>query len=374
VSELFTIDANPRNVTESIKIIGVGGGGNNALNHIIRGGLEGVHFIAANTDLRNLEQSAAETRITLGEDLTKGLGAGGNPEVGASAAKESADLIKAQLRGADMVFLTAGMGGGTGTGASPVIASIARDLGILVVAVVTRPFSFEGKKRMNQAMEGVRKLREQVDAFILISNDRLLSLAEKNDSLLAMFAMADDVLRQAVQGVSDLILRPGKINVDFADVRSVMTDAGMAIMGIGRASGKDRALAAAQIALRSPLMEVPMNGARGVLFNITGGPDMSLHEVYTVSDVLSEATHEEANVIWGHVQDASMENEVEVTVIATGFPDEHMMENDATRDFALLGEKRPAPGRATAVFREKQEPETSVSKDGSIVRRHKGKS
>jgi len=373
VSELFTIDANPRNVTESIKIIGVGGGGNNALNHIIRSGLEGVQFIAANTDLRNLEQSAAETRITLGQDLTKGLGAGGNPEVGASAAKESTDIIKAQLRGADMVFLIAGMGGGTGTGASPVIASIARDLGILVVAVVTRPFSFEGKKRMNQAMEGIRKLREQVDAFILISNDRLLSLAEKNDSLLSMFAMADDVLRQAVQGVSDLILRPGKINVDFADVRSVMTDAGMAIMGIGRASGKDRALTAAQIALRSPLMEVPMNGARGVLFNITGGPDMSLHEVYTVSDVIAEATHEDANVIWGHVQDASMEKEVEVTVIATGFPDECMMESTPTRDFALLGEKRPGIGRSVVSPQEKREPETSVSKDGSIVRRHKGK-
>ncbi len=371
MSELFAIDGSPRNAKESIKIIGVGGGGNNALNHIIRSGLDGVHFIAANTDVRNLEQSAAEVRITLGQDLTKGLGAGGNPKIGASAAKESADNIKAHLRGADMVFLTAGMGGGTGTGASPVIASIAKDLGILVVAVVTRPFSFEGKKRMEQAMEGIRQLRDHVDAFILISNDRLLALAEKNDSLLAMFAMADDVLRQAVQGVSDLILRPGKINVDFADVRSVMTDAGIAIMGIGRASGKDRALSAAQSALRSPLMEVPMKGAKGVLFNITGGPDMSLHEVYAVSDVLSEATHDEANVIWGHVQDASMENEVEVTVIATGFPDEYITETPVARDFALLGEKRPA--LSSRMSSPEAEPETSVSKDGSIIRRHRGK-
>ncbi len=369
MSELFAMDGSPRNTKENIKIIGVGGGGNNALNHIVRSGLRGVEFLAANTDVRNLEQSATEIRITLGQDLTKGLGAGGNPQVGASAAKESADLIKNHLRGADMVFLTAGMGGGTGTGASPVIANIAKDLGILVVAVVTRPFSFEGKKRMDQAMEGIRKLREQVDAFIMISNDRLLALAEKNDSLLAMFSMADDVLRQAVQGVSDLILRPGKINVDFADVRSVMTDAGLAIMGIGRASGKDRALLAAQSALRSPLMEVPMNGAKGVLFNITGGPDMSLHEVYAVSDVLSEATHEDANVIWGHVQDASLENEVEVTVIATGFPEEYIFNHPGIQDFALLGEKRPSPVKPK--LRTQKEPEISVSKDGILRRRRK---
>jgi len=377
VSDLFAMDASPRNAKESIKIIGVGGGGNNALNHIIRSGLKGVEFLAANTDVRNLEQSAAETRITLGQNLTKGLGAGGNPLVGASAAKESSDVIKNHLKGADMVFLTAGMGGGTGTGASPVIASIARDLGILVVAVVTRPFSFEGKKRMDQAMEGIRQLREQVDAFIMISNDRLLALAEKNDSLLAMFAMADDVLRQAVQGVSDLILRPGKINVDFADVRSVMTDAGIAIMGIGRASGKDRALAAAETALRSPLMEVPMKGAKGVLFNITGGPDMSLHEVYAVSDVLSGATHEEANVIWGHVQDGSMEDEVEVTVIATGFPDDYMQSCEENRDFALLGEKRPPLlnkakiHQKTQQQQQEEEPDASASKNGILRRPHR---
>ena len=317
--EMFQIEEPTRQFREVIKVVGIGGGGNNALNHIVRSGVSGVEFIAANTDIAHLERSETKNRIVLGAQMTKGLGAGANPEVGFQAAKESADEIKSSLSGADMVFITAGMGGGTGTGASPVIAEIAKEQGSLVVAVVTRPFKFEGKRRITQANEGIDRLRDKVDALIVVPNDKLLQLADKTTPLSDTFALADDVLRQAVQGVTDLILRPGLVNVDFADVKTVMSNAGSAIMGIGEGSGEDRAHTAARASINSPLMESSMTGAKGVLFNVTGGPNIGIHEIHQVAQIITEAADEDASIIWGHVLDPSMEDSIMITVIATGF-------------------------------------------------------
>jgi len=304
---------------EIIKVVGVGGGGNNALNHIIRGGVGGVDFIAANTDHAHLDLSEAPYKIVLGKELTRGLGAGADPTVGQKAAQESREEIRAVLEGADMVFIAAGMGGGTGTGASPVIAGIAKETGTLVVAVVTRPFEFEGRRRSAYAAEGIERLGEQVDALIVIPNDRLLGIADKRTSLNEAFKLVDNVLHQAVQGVTDLILRPGLVNVDFADVRTIMSSAGAAIMGIGEGYGENRIPTAAHNAINSPLMETPMIGAKGVLFNISAGANVSIHEVSEAANIINSACDEDAQVIWGHVFDPDLEDSVKITVIATGF-------------------------------------------------------
>ncbi|MCF7934812.1 MAG: cell division protein FtsZ [Synergistales bacterium] len=317
--DVFEIDRMHRQYRERIKVVGVGGGGNNALNHIIRSGITGVEFIAANTDIAHLERSEADTKVALGTELTRGLGAGADPQIGFNAAKESSEDLKQALQGSDMVFLTAGMGGGTGTGATPVLAETAKESGALVVAVVTRPFSFEGKKRANQANEGIQNLTDKVDALIVIPNDRLLQIADKNTPLYDAFKLADEVLRQAVQGVTDLILRPGLVNVDFADVRTVMSNAGSAIMGIGEGHGEGRAATAAKTSINSPLMECPMNGAKGVLFNVTGGPDMGIMEIQEAAQIITEAADEDATIIWGHTLDTSMDDSIKITVIATGF-------------------------------------------------------
>lgn len=320
--EIFQLDRPNHTSREIIKVVGVGGGGNNALNHIIRGGVTGVDFIAANTDHAHLDLSEAPHKITLGQELTRGLGAGADPSVGQKAALESRDEIRAALEGADMVFIAAGMGGGTGTGASPVIASIAKETGTLVVAVVTRPFQFEGRRRLAHAAEGIGRLKEQVDALIVIPNDRLLSISDRRTSLNDAFKLADNVLHQAVQGVTDLILRPGLVNVDFADVRTIMSNAGAAIMGIGEGYGENRVATAAHNAINSPLMETPMIGAKGVLFNISGGANVGIHEIQEAADIINNACDEDAFVIWGHVFDPDMDDAVQITVIATGFDED----------------------------------------------------
>lgn len=303
-----------------IKVIGCGGGGTNAVNRMIDAGLTGVEFIAMNTDIQVLDISAADYKLQLGENLTRGLGAGGNPEVGRSAADESKSDIKKALEGADMVFITAGMGGGTGTGSAPVIAEIAKELGILTVAVVTKPFKFEGPRRSRLAEEGVDNLKDKVDTVIIIPNDRLLGVVEKRATLVEAFKEADDVLRQGVQGISDIITIPGIINVDFADVRAIMLNAGTALMGIGIASGDHRAVDAAQAAIASPLLETSIEGARAALINITGGPDLTLAEVHEATELIQQATDaEDANIIFGIVQDPRLVDEVHITVLATGF-------------------------------------------------------
>lgn len=311
-----------------IKVIGVGGGGGNAINTMIASRLEGVDFVAANTDLQALESNQAAIKIPLGSRLTKGLGAGANPEIGRNSAMEDRERIAEVLKGADMVFVTAGMGGGTGTGAAPVIAEVARELGALTVGVVTKPFPFEGKKRRRHADEGIAGLGRAVDTLITIPNERLLSVAGQKTTMLDAFRKADDVLLNAVQGISDLITIPGLINVDFADVKTIMSNMGRALMGTGRAGGERRAIEAAQQAISSPLLEdVSITGATGILINITGGPDLTLFEVNEASTLIQEAAHEEANIIFGSVIDPSIGDEVRITVIATGF--DHVMEVDA---------------------------------------------
>lgn len=303
-----------------IQVVGVGGGGGNALNTMIEAKMDGVEFIAANTDMQALEANLAPTKIHLGAELTKGLGAGANPEVGRKSAEESIDALAESLGGADMVFVTAGMGGGTGTGAAPVIARAAREAGALTVGVVTKPFTFEGKKRRRQSEEGIKALEDEVDTLIVIPNNRLLELVGHNTSMIDAFHKADEVLLHAVQGISDLMTVPGLINVDFADVRTIMSGMGRALMGSGRATGKNRAQEAAEIAVSSPLLEdVSIDGATGILINITGGPDLTLHEVNEASSLVQEAAHEDANIIFGSVIDPAMSDEVKITVIATGF-------------------------------------------------------
>ena len=303
-----------------IKVIGCGGGGGNAINTMMESRLEGVDFIAANTDIQALEAHRAPVKIGLGSKLTRGLGAGGNPEVGKNAALEDVTRIQEVLSGADMVFVTAGMGGGTGTGAAPVVAQIAREMGALTVGVVTKPFGFEGKKRMKQAVGGIEALAAAVDTLITIPNDRLLAIATQKTSMLDGFRRADEVLLNAVQGISDLITVPGLINVDFADVKTIMSNMGRALMGTGRATGDRRAVEAAQQAISSPLLEdVSIQGATGILINITGGPDLTLFEVNEASSLIQEAAHEDANIIFGSVIDPAFTDEVRITVIATGF-------------------------------------------------------
>jgi cell division protein FtsZ len=303
-----------------IKVIGVGGGGGNAVNRMVRVGLDGVEFIVANTDMQALQNNAAPVKLQIGAKLTKGLGAGADPNVGRSAALEDTEKIIQTLDGADMIFVTTGLGGGTGTGAAPVIASLASELGALTVAVVTKPFKFEGKKRQIQAERGLEALRDCVDTIITIPNERLLTIIDRTTPLTEAFATADDVLRQAIQGISDLILVPGLINLDFADVKTIMSGMGLAMMGTGIAEGADRAMEAARRAISSPLLEgASVNGARGVIINITGGPDLSLVEVSDASTIVQEAAHEDANIIFGAVVDPALKGKVKITVISTGF-------------------------------------------------------
>lgn len=306
----------------NIKVIGVGGGGNNAVNRMIEHGVQGVDFIAVNTDAQALNLSKAEYKLQIGNKLTRGLGAGANPEVGKKAAEESREQIEEVLRGADMVFVTAGMGGGTGTGAAPVIATIARELGALTVGVVTRPFSFEGRKRQTQAIGGIAAMKEAVDTLIVIPNDKLLQIVDKSTPMLEAFREADNVLRQGVQGISDLIATPGLINLDFADVKTIMSDKGSALMGIGIATGENRATEAAKKAISSPLLETSIDGAKGVIMNITGGTNLSLFEVQEAADIVASASDEEVNMIFGSVINENLNDEIIVTVIATGFSDD----------------------------------------------------
>jgi cell division protein FtsZ len=307
-----------------IKVVGVGGGGTNAVNRMVDAGLRGVEFIACNTDAQALAMCDADIKLNIGHDLTKGLGAGANPDVGHGAAAESRDDIKEALKGADMVFVTAGEGGGTGTGAAPVIAEIAKnEIGALTVGVVTRPFLFEGSQRSRQAQEGIQRLRENVDTLIVIPNEKLLAIVERRTTMLDAFREADNVLRQGVQGITDLITIPGLINLDFADVRTIMQDAGSALMGIGTASGENRAAEAAKIAISSPLLEESVEGAMGILLNMTGGHDLGLFEVNEAAEIVQHAADANSNIIFGAVIDDSLGDEVRVTVIATGFDHGH---------------------------------------------------
>jgi cell division protein FtsZ len=302
-----------------IKVVGVGGGGGNAVNRMVNEGLGGVEFIAVNTDNQALMLSKAKTRVRIGDKLTRGLGAGGNPEIGKKAAEESADDLYEVLRGADMIFIASGMGGGTGTGGSPIVAQIAKELGALTIGVVTRPFTFEGTRRAQVAEAGIEALKSQVDTLIVIPNDRLLQIADKRASLQQAFSLADDVLRQGIQGISELITVPALINLDFADVRTIMSEGGAALMAVGKAEGDDRARQAAEAAISSGLLDVTIDGARGILFNITGGSDLSLFEVNEAAAIIKESAHPEVNMIFGAQIDENMGDEVRITVIATGF-------------------------------------------------------
>lgn len=321
-----------------IKVIGVGGGGGNAVNRMVNEGLGGVEFISVNTDAQALMLSKAEMRVRIGEKLTRGLGAGGNPEIGRKAAEESADDLYESLRGADMVFIACGMGGGTGTGASPVIAQIAKELGALTIGVVTRPFTFEGARRMQYANAGIETLKSQVDTLIVIPNDRLLQMADKRATLQQAFSLADDVLRQGIQGISELITVPALINLDFADVRTIMSEGGAALMAVGRAEGDDRARKAAEKAITSGLLDVTIDGARGILFNITGGTDLTLFEVNEAAAIIRDSAHPEVNMIFGAQIDDSMGDEVRITVVATGF--------EQSRAERRIRETQPAPPKA----------------------------
>jgi cell division protein FtsZ len=302
-----------------IKVIGVGGGGSNAVNRMIEEGIQGVEFIAVNTDAQSLTLSKAPTRVRLGDKLTRGLGAGGDPEVGRKAAEESADELYNVLKGSDMVFVTAGMGGGTGTGAAPVVSQVAKECGALTIGVVTRPFTFEGAKRMQSAESGIGKLKEHAHTLIAIPNDRLLQISDKRSSLQDSFRLADDVLHQGIQGISELITIPGLINLDFADVKAIMSEGGAALMAVGTGTGEDRAKNAAEQAISSQLLDITIDGARGVLFNVTGGPDMTLFEVNQAAAIIRETAHPDVNMIFGAVIDQNMGDDIRITVIATGF-------------------------------------------------------
>ncbi|OIK29305.1 cell division protein FtsZ [Streptomyces malaysiense] len=334
--------AAPQNYLAVIKVIGVGGGGVNAINRMIEVGLKGVEFIAINTDAQALLMSDADVKLDVGRELTRGLGAGANPAVGRKAAEDHREEIEEVLKGADMVFVTAGEGGGTGTGGAPVVANIARSLGALTIGVVTRPFTFEGRRRANQAEDGIAELREEVDTLIVIPNDRLLSISDRQVSVLDAFKSADQVLLSGVQGITDLITTPGLINLDFADVKSVMSEAGSALMGIGSARGDDRAVAAAEMAISSPLLEASIDGARGVLLSISGGSDLGLFEINEAAQLVSEAAHPEANIIFGAVIDDALGDEVRVTVIAAGFDGG---QPPARRENGLTSAAAPAPAR-----------------------------
>ncbi|MGD6871676.1 cell division protein FtsZ [Sutcliffiella horikoshii] len=342
----------------TIKVIGVGGGGNNAVNRMIEHGVQGVEFIAVNTDAQALNLSKAEVKMQIGGKLTRGLGAGANPEVGKKAAEESKEQLEEVLKGADMVFVTAGMGGGTGTGAAPVIAQIARDLGALTVGVVTRPFTFEGRKRATQAAGGIASMKEGVDTLIVIPNDRLLEIVDKNTPMLEAFREADNVLRQGVQGISDLIATPGLINLDFADVKTIMSNKGSALMGIGVATGENRAAEAAKKAVSSPLLETSIDGAQGVLMNITGGTNLSLYEVQEAADIVASASDQEVNMIFGSVINENLKDEIVVTVIATGFSE---AEINHTKQGA-----RPVFGAQKAPAQKAQQPQREVRREEPV--------
>ncbi|HVT20156.1 MAG TPA: cell division protein FtsZ [Mycobacteriales bacterium] len=335
--------AAPQNYLAVIKVVGIGGGGVNAVNRMIEVGLKGVEFIAVNTDAQALLMSDADVKLDVGRDLTRGLGAGADPAVGRQAAEDNVEEIEEVLKGADMVFVTAGEGGGTGTGGAPVVARIARELGALTIGVVTRPFGFEGKRRSVQAEEGIAALREEVDTLIVIPNDRLLSISDKRVSVLEAFHSADQVLLSGVQGITDLITTPGLINLDFADVKSVMTGAGTALMGIGSARGDDRALVAAEGAIASPLLEASIEGAHGVLMNVSGGSDLGLFEIHEAAQLVAEAAHPEANIIFGAVIDDALGDEVRVTVIAAGFDGGMPRARTYEPRRAQVSERAPAP-------------------------------
>ena len=342
----FGLDMGPDNVV-NIKVIGVGGGGNNVVNRMVRTGTKGVEFIAVNTDKQALTVSAATQKIQIGEKLTNGQGAGSDPEVGRKSAEENRTQISKALEEADMVFITAGMGGGTGTGAAPIVADIAKELGVLTVGVVTKPFRFEGMRRMKQAEGGIAELRNKVDSLVIIPNERLKLATDQKITMVNAFEIADDVLQQAVQSISDLIKNTGFINLDFADVSAVMKDAGRAHMGVGRAAGKNKAEEAAKMAISSPLLETSINGAKGVLINVTGSMDIGLEEVETAANLVQEAAHPEANIIFGAAFDESLEDEIRVTVIATGF-DEAAKEAAAAAASAAAPAQAEAPAQAAA--------------------------
>jgi hypothetical protein len=317
-----------------IKVIGVGGGGNNAVNRMIEGDVKGVEFIAVNTELQVLNKSNADTKLQIGEKLTKGLGAGAKPVIGEQAAEESREDLSKALAGSDMVFVTAGMGGGTGTGAAPIAAQCARELGALTIAVVTKPFTFEGKIRMKNALEGIEKLKNNVDAILVVPNDKLMGIIDKKTSIKDAFKTADDVLRQGIQGISDLITVPGIINLDFADVRTIMSDQGEALMGIGIGTGDNRASDAATMAINSPLLERSIDGAKGVIINITGNEDLGLFEMNEAAQIITEAADPDANIIWGTSVDSEMDKDtVKITVIATGFEERKKNMNSGTSSF-----------------------------------------
>lgn len=315
----FEIDNMLEESPQTIKVVGVGGGGGNAVNRMVSAGVQHVELVCMNTDRQALSRSQAKTRVQIGEKNTQGRGAGSKPEVGAKAAEESRELIAATLKGADMVFVTAGMGGGTGTGAAPIVAEVAKDMGALTVGIVTKPFAFEGKRRMEQAEKGIAELRKHVDSLVVIPNERLKLVSEQRITLANAFSVADDVLRQGVQSISDLIQIPGVVNLDFEDVKSIMQDAGYAHMGVGRAAGKDKAEQAAIAAISSPLLETAIAGARGVIINIKSSPDIALDEIDTASQLITERASEDANIIWGAAFDENLKDEMSITVIATGF-------------------------------------------------------
>jgi len=325
----------------NIKVVGVGGGGCNAVDRMIEEGLQGVDFVAVNTDAQALTLSKAKTRVRIGDKLTRGLGSGGDPEVGRRAAEESAEEIYNVLKGSDMVFVTAGIGGGTGTGASPIISQVSKEIGALTIGVVTRPFTFEGAKRLKSAEVGIANLKEQADTLIVIPNDRLLQIVDKRASLQDAFSVADDVLRQGIQGISELITIPGLINLDFADVRTIMSEGGAALMAVGRSSGDERAREAAEQAISSELLDITIDGARGILFNVTGGPDLTLFEVNQAAAIIKETAHPDVNLIFGAVIDPNLKDELRVTVIATGFErtgmPRNIMERNRMRQDAAQG-------------------------------------
>lgn len=323
---MFDVDMQADDLAK-IKVIGVGGGGNNAVDRMIQEEVKGIDFVVVNTDKQVLNNSRAATRLQIGSKLTRGLGAGGNPEVGQKSAEESKNDIAEILQGCDMIFITAGMGGGTGTGAAPIIAEVAKDMGILTVGVVTKPFLFEGMKRKKQADAGIEELKARVDTLVIIPNDRLLEIAEKRTTMVEAFGMADDVLKQGIQGISDLIAVPNLINLDFADVKSIMEDRGVAHMGIGRAAGENRAVDAAKLAIKSPLLETSIDGAQAVLINITGNSDMGMLEVNAAADLIRDSVDSEANIILGAGIDESLKDDIKITVIATGFDDKRIQED-----------------------------------------------
>jgi len=361
--------AAPQNYLAVIKVVGIGGGGVNAVNRMIEVGLKGVEFIAINTDAQALLMSDADVKLDIGRELTRGLGAGANPDVGGKAAEDHAEEIEEVIKGADMVFVTAGEGGGTGTGGAPVVARIARSLGALTIGVVTRPFAFEGRRRANQAEEGISSLRDEVDTLIVIPNDRLLSISDRNVSVLDAFKQADQVLLQGVSGITDLITTPGLINLDFADVKSVMSNAGSALMGIGSARGEDRSVAAAEMAVSSPLLEASIDGAHGVLLSIAGGSDLGLFEINEAAALVSQAAHAEANIIFGATIDDALGDEVRVTVIAAGFDGGMPKRRDSgtvlrREPEQQRGASRPAAngGSGTSPTRPTQEPSPGMGR------------